>query len=149
MTGDVPWLWDGAVSQVLVQSEPTAGQRFAVGRLDNGLIVLDDVTAGRRLGTVDLVSRFLVQVEAEDRILVAGVDEHADTVTVDWQQDDREELPVINGVWMTAPRTFLPGTCVTVQWHHPDGELRHTTVGPLQRGDLIPNRPAWTGYAPG
>lgn len=137
------------MSQILVQSEPTAGHHFAVGRLDNGLIVLDDVTTGRRLGSVELVSRFLVQVVAQDHILVAGVDERADAVTIEWQQDDHEELPVINGVWMTKPRRLVPGVCITVRWHHPDGDLRHTTIGPLQSGDLIPNRSAWTGYAPG
>lgn len=137
------------MSQILVQSEPAARHHFAVGRLGNGLIVLDDVTAGRRLGSVELVSRFLVHVGAQDHILVAGVDERADTVTIEWQPDDREELPVINSVWMTKPRRLVPGVSITVRWHHPDGDLRHTTIGPLQRDDLIPNRPAWTGYAPG
>ena len=41
VTDDVPTPWDGSVSRVLVRSEPTAGRRFAVGRLDNGLVVLD------------------------------------------------------------------------------------------------------------
>lgn len=125
-----------------------AGQRFAVGQLGNGLIVLDDLTAGRRLGPIDLLSRFAVSIGAQDGILVAGVDERAVRITVDWG-DDREELQVKNGAWITGPRPFVPGACITVNWHHPDGELRYTTVGPLQAGDLIPNSPAWTGYADG
>lgn len=110
------------------------------------MFVLDDLTAGRRLGPVDLLSRFAVRIAGQDRILLAGVDEHAVAVTVEWG-DDREELQVKNGVWMTMPRSFVPGARVTVHWNHPDGELRFTTIGPLQAGDLIPNTPAWTGYA--
>jgi hypothetical protein len=110
------------------------------------MFVLDDLTAGRRLGPVDLISRFAVRVAAQDAIVLAGVDHHAVAVTVEWD-DRREELPVRNGVWMTLPRPFVPGARVTVRWHQPDGELRFTTVGPLQAGDLMPNRPGWTGYA--
>jgi hypothetical protein len=112
------------------------------------MFVLDDVTAGRRLGPIDLLSLFAVRIGAHDGILLAGADERAVTVMVEWD-DDREELQVENAVWMTAPRAFVPGARVTVHWHHPDGELRYTTVGPLKAGDLIPNTPAWTGYADG
>jgi hypothetical protein len=50
---------------------------------------------------------------------------------------------------MTLPRPLTPGEHVTVSWDHEDGELRFTTLGPLYADDLIPNRQAWTPYAPG
>lgn len=50
---------------------------------------------------------------------------------------------------MTLPRRLTPGEHVTVSWDHQDGEQRFTTLRPLYEDDLIPNRPAWTPYAPG
>jgi len=145
---EVPELWSAQAALVFVETDPVTGRRFALGRLDNGLFVLDDVTAGTRLGPVELVSRFAVEVEGQIGIVLAGVDEHAVTVTVDWGEG-ADRRPVKGGAWMTLPRPLTPGEQVSVSWHHQDGEQRFTTLGPLYADDLIPNRPAWTSYADG
>src|SRR3954452_8140022 len=138
----------GAAAPVLTETDPLTGRRFAVGRLDNGLFVLDDVTAGTRLGSVELVSRFAVEVERQTGIVLEGLDEHAVTVTIEWDEGvDRRS--VHGGAWMRLPRLLTPGEHVTVSWDHRDGEQRFTTLGPLYADDLIPNRPAWAPYASG
>ena len=144
----VPEPWNGQAAPVLTNTDSLTGRRFAVGRLDNGLFVLDDATAGRRLGPVELVSRFAVEVEGQTGIVLAGIDEHAVTVTVEWDEG-ADQRSVQGGAWMTLPRLLTPGEHVTVSWDHQDGELRFTTLGPLYVDDLIPNRPAWTPYANG
>jgi hypothetical protein len=144
----IPEPWTGQAAPVLTETDPLTGRQFAVGRLDNGLFVLDDVTAGTRLGSVELVSRFAVEVEGQTGIVLAGLDEHAVTVTVEWDEGvDRRS--VHGGAWMTLPRLLTPGEHVTVSWDHQDGEQRFTTLGPLYADDLIPHRPAWTPYASG
>jgi hypothetical protein len=68
-------------------------------------------------------------------------------VTVEWGSDDLEACSVVSGAWLSAPRPFVPGATVTIHWHHPDGELRFTTCGPLHADDLMPRRQGWTSYA--
>jgi hypothetical protein len=133
---------------VLTETDSLTGRRFAVGRLDNGFFVLDDVTADTRLGPVELISLFAVEVEGRTGVVLAGIDEQAVTVTVEWD-DGADRRSVQGGAWMTLPRLLIPGERVTVSWDHEDGELRFTTLGPLYADDLIPNRPAWTPYANG
>jgi hypothetical protein len=145
---ELPEMWSGHAAPMLVETDSVTGRRFAVGRLDNGLFMLDDLTAGSRLGPVELVSRFAVEVEGRTGIVLAGIDEHAVTVTVEWDEG-ADTRSVEGGAWMTLPRLLNPGEHVTVSWDHQDGEQRFTTLGPLYADDLIPNRPAWTPYANG
>jgi len=141
-----PEPWTGPAAAVLTETDSLTGRRFAVGRLDNGFFVLDDVTADTRLGPVELISLFEVEVEGQPGIVVAGIDDHAVTVTVEWD-DGADRRLVRGGAWMTLPRLLTPGEHVTVSWDHQDGEQRFTTLGPLYADDLIPNRPAWTPHA--
>jgi hypothetical protein len=145
---EIPEPWTGQAAAVLTETDSLTGRRFAVGRLDNGLYVLDDVTAGRRLGSVELVSRFAVEVEGRTAIVLAGIDEQAVTVTVEWDEG-ADRRSVQGGAWMTHPRLLTAGEHVTVSWDHQDGEQRSTTLGPLYAEDLIPNRAAWTPYVRG
>ena len=145
---ELPEMWRGHVAPVLVETDSVTGRRLAVGRLDNGSFVLDDLTADTRLGPVELISLFAVEVEGQTGIVLAGIDEHAVTVTVEWDEG-ADRRPVRGGAWMTLPRLLTPGEHVTVSWDHQDGEQRFTTLGPLYADDLIPNRPAWTPYAGG
>lgn len=110
------------------------------------LFVLGDVTAGTRLGPVELVSRFAIEVKGQTGIVLAGIDEHAVTVTVEWDEG-ADRRSVHGGAWMTLPRLLTPGEHVRVTWDHQDGEQRFTTLGPLYADELIPNRPSWTPYA--
>ena len=145
---EIPEPWTGPAAAVVTETDSLTGQRFAVGRLDNGLFVLDDMTAGTRLGPVEHASPFAVEVDGQTGIVLAGIDEHAVTVTVEWDAGTDRRL-VHGGAWMTPPRLLTSGEHVTVSWDHQDGEQRFTTLGPLYADDLIPNRLAWTPYANG
>ena len=145
-------LLDGELTDVLfVRDVPTAGLRLAVGRLDNGIrdsrmVVLDETVSGRRLGTIDMISPFELALAV--RIVVCGIEERAREVTVEWSDAPAEHIVPIQGVWMTAIRSFVAGLAVTVHWDHGDGRLRFGGAGPWQRSDLAPHTPGWTGYAP-
>jgi len=139
--------WDGPATTIHELDEPVPGRRLAIGRLENGFLVLDDLARGERLGPVDLISMFAIEVDRQEHIVIAGSDESAVRVTLEWDRESSEVRRVENGVWLSRPRRFVPGSTVTVHWHHDDGELRFTTCGPLYDEDLIPRAQSWTGYA--
>lgn len=143
----VLWPWEGEASQVLFETAPTPRHHFAIVQLANGLRALDDLVAGRRLGSVDFVSRFRVQLGNREGILFAGADDAAVTVTVS-HGNTTEQIEVLNGVWLSTPLPLVPGTFVTVEWHHADRELRFTTLGPLQPSSETSDAASgWVGYA--
>jgi hypothetical protein len=139
--------WDGPATTIHVLDESVPGRRLAIGRLEAGFLVLDDLARGERLGPVDLISMFAIDVNGQENIVIAGSDESAARVTLEWDPESMEVRRVENGVWLSSPRLFVPGATVTVHWDHGDGELRFTTCGPLHGEDLIPRGQPWTGYA--
>ena len=90
---------------------------------------------------------FAIEVGGQENIVLAGSDESATRVTLEWNPGGIDVRHVENGVWLSRPRRFVPGSTITVHWHHDDGEVRFTTCGPLSGEDLIPRARAWTGYA--
>ena len=129
-------------------------QRFAIGRLETGRLVLDDTERGERLGLVisDL-SEFLVELDGGEHIIFAGVLEPGDgpvhTVHLAvLEGGDIGFSRVGNGVWMTFPHPYEPGMRVTVTYRDADGNVvnKHTT-SPLERRRLPPKGdPGWVAF---
>jgi hypothetical protein len=139
--------WTGSATPIHMLDEPVPKCRLAIGRLSNGFLVLDDLASAERLGPVDLISLFALEVDGQEHIVVAGRDDSATSVTLEWAADDDELCRVVSGAWLSLPRPFVPGRTLTVRWHHDDGELRFTTLGPLHSHALIPRSQPWTPYA--
>lgn len=137
--------WEGPASPVMEQTEPVAGHRLAIGRLEDGDLVLEDLTNGQRLGPLDHSTSFAVEFEGRPYVVLAGVDELAKSVTLEWGQEV-EQVPVQQGVWMSRARPHVPGQQVSINWHHGDGHLRFTTIEPLRDYGGGPNRPAGVRY---
>lgn len=138
----------GPATPVLVQTEPATKHRLVIGSVEGGGFVLDDETAGQRLGVLDHLEAFAVTVGTRQCIVVAGHDALATNVRVAFNDGEPESCEVQAGIWMSKLRDFSAGARVTVHWDHGDGHLRFTTIGPLTEADLIPHRESWTPYAP-
>lgn len=137
--------WKGLAAPITVQIEPVTGHRLVIGFLDAHGFVLDDETQAKRLGLLDHLDYFGINIGGQLNVLLAGVDPLAKHVTVKVGSSIEVCTPR-QGAWMSTLRPFVSGVQVRIDWHHDDDHLRFTTIGPLTAEQLSAGS-SWTFYA--